>query len=90
MDTAISILFGAIFLIGIPAIIICGVRWACEDAERRGASKLLALALVVTAFPVGLWIWMAIRPRQRRSLAVRQIRRRRVQNSSLLRPPDSP
>ncbi|MGB0991115.1 MAG: hypothetical protein ACPG32_01440 [Akkermansiaceae bacterium] len=59
----------AIFLIVIFAVpllfVVCGVRWACEDAESRGMSKVVAVILVVLFFPFGWLFWLIMRPKQK-------------------------
>jgi len=37
--------------------------WACaSDARRRGKSPLLVAALVILFFPLGLIVWLLVRP----------------------------
>jgi hypothetical protein len=52
-------------------LIICGLLlatlfysiWACaRDARRRGKSALLVAALIILFFPIGLIIWLLVRP----------------------------
>jgi hypothetical protein len=52
-------------------LVICGSLlatliysiWACaSDARRRGKSPLLVAVLVIVFFPIGLIIWLLVRP----------------------------
>lgn len=54
-----------IFCIGLPmlALYFGSVFWAYQDAEKRGKSGCLVSLLVLLAtWPVGLIIWLLIRP----------------------------
>jgi len=54
-----------IFCIGFPMFIlfIGSVFWAYQDAEKRGKSGcLVALLVLLATWPVGLIIWLLIRP----------------------------
>ncbi|MCA9929949.1 MAG: hypothetical protein KC419_15805 [Anaerolineales bacterium] len=54
-----------IFCIGFPmlAIFIGSVFWAYQDAENRGKSGcLVALLVLIATWPIGLIIWLLIRP----------------------------
>ena len=50
----------------IPLLLVlyaASVIWAYRDAERRGKEGLLAALLVaLVAWPVGLIVWLAVRP----------------------------
>lgn len=55
----------------VEILVICGLLlatliysiWACtSDAKRRGKSPLLVAALVILFFPLGLIIWLLVRP----------------------------
>ena len=51
--------------IGLPMLIafIWSVFWAYSDAEKRGKSGcLVALLVLLVTWPVGLIIWVLIRP----------------------------
>ena len=60
-DLVSSIVFFA--LLAVPlATIWLGIKWAIDDANARGGSRVLAVFLVVVLFPVGILIWVSIRP----------------------------
>ncbi len=46
------------------------VRWAIEDASRRGKSAVLVFIAVVFFFPLGLAAWLLFRPPVRSVTAV--------------------
>ena len=55
----------------VETLAICGLLlatliysiWACvRDARRRGKSPLLVAALVILFFPLGLIVWLLVRP----------------------------
>jgi hypothetical protein len=48
------------------------VRWAIEDAARRGKSAVLVLIAVVFFFPLGLVAWLLFRPPVRSVAAVNE------------------
>ena len=60
-------IFGAILAIciGLPMFVlfILSIFWAYNDAEKRGKSGcLVALLVFLLTWPVGLIIWLLIRP----------------------------
>ena len=51
-----------ILLVG-PVIYIASLVWTYRDAERRGSNGALTTILVaVAAWPLGLIVWLFIRP----------------------------
>jgi hypothetical protein len=55
----------------VETLIICALLlatliysiWACAlDARRRGKSPFLVAALIILFFPVGLIVWLLVRP----------------------------
>ena len=59
------------FISLVELVVACGLLlatliysiWACaSDARRRGKSPLLVAALVILFFPIGLLIWLLVRP----------------------------
>jgi len=64
-DGVTSIVF-IIILYAIPVLLVTfAVRWAREDAEARGASKIVSVILVVLFFPLGWALWLIIRPKKK-------------------------
>ena len=64
-DTLGTIVFTIIFL-SVPVLFYYfAVRWACEDAEARNMSKVVAVVLVVVFFPIGWLFWLVMRPKKR-------------------------
>lgn len=61
-------IFGlALGLIGL-ILYIWSIVWAYKDAERRGKPGwLIALVVAFVAWPIGLLLWLIIRPDDRRS-----------------------
>ncbi len=55
---------GGVFMLGILWFLICLVCciWAASDASNRGKSGCLVFLLVLLLGPVGLIIWLLIRP----------------------------
>ena len=52
-----------LFFLG-PVAYIGSLVWTFRDAERRGSNGLLTTILVaVAAWPVGLIVWLFIRPK---------------------------
>ena len=43
-------------------LLIVGIVWTWEDAEKRGKSPLLVCVFVYVTFPVGLLAWIIFRP----------------------------
>jgi hypothetical protein len=66
MDDGGGLIAGVISLcLGLPflAIFLYSVFWAYNDAEKRGKSGcLVALLVFLLTWPVGLIIWLLIRP----------------------------
>ena len=59
----IGILFSVCVGLPILAIYIYSIIWAYGDAEKRGKSGcLVALLVFLVTWPVGLIIWLLIRP----------------------------
>lgn len=56
-------IFVLLFVGGILSLIIWSIIWAYSDAEKRGKSGcLVALLVFLLPWPVGLIIWLLIRP----------------------------
>jgi hypothetical protein len=55
---------GELFLIAAAVLVTLfySIRMGVVDARRRGRSPLLVAALMILFFPVGLLIWLAVRP----------------------------
>jgi Na+/proline symporter len=54
--------------VGIPFLVVYlySVFWAYNDAEKRGKSGcLVALLVFLLSWPVGLIIWLLIRPQEK-------------------------
>jgi hypothetical protein len=65
MDTAVG-LFGLLVGLAVFGLYIWSIIWAYGDAESRGKSGcLVALLVFLLTWPVGLIIWMLIRPEHR-------------------------
>lgn len=57
---------GALFSLIVFVIYIGSVVWAFSDAQSRGKSGcLVALAVLLLIWPVGLIVWLLIRPASR-------------------------
>ncbi len=53
-----------IALIG-PVLYVSSLVWAYRDAESRGSNGVLVVVMVaVVAWPLGIFVWMFIRPKQ--------------------------
>ena len=39
-----------------------GLHWAINDARERGGEPIIAVILTFTLFPIGLLVWLMIRP----------------------------
>ena len=64
-DGVASVVF-TIIILTIPVLfIIYASRWACEDAEERGMSKIVSVILVVMFFPLGWVFWLIMRPKKK-------------------------
>jgi hypothetical protein len=58
MREAAAVLLAVVF-----ALVLGGyLLWAVGDARRRGKSALLVLIAVVLFFPLGLVVWLLVRP----------------------------
>ena len=65
MDTLIGYQFAFIIVAAYAVFFIFGARWGWQDARERGLSKLVAMfaaLLVVVFFPIGLILWLCLRP----------------------------
>jgi Na+/proline symporter len=54
--------------IGLPflAVFLYSIFWAYNDAEKRGKSGcLVALLVFLLSWPVGLIVWLVIRPQEK-------------------------
>lgn len=59
----ISLFFVLCITIPLMVAVLASVVWAYSDAERRGKSGcLVALLVLLLTWPVGLIIWLLIRP----------------------------
>jgi hypothetical protein len=58
--------FGLAFVVLLLVMVIGSVFWAYGDAENRGSSGcLVALLVLFIKWPVGLIIWLLIRPKRK-------------------------
>ncbi|MBS4031520.1 MAG: hypothetical protein KGZ63_08885 [Clostridiales bacterium] len=58
--------FGVAFAVLLFILIMGSVFWAHGDAESRGSSGcLVALLVLFVKWPVGLIIWLLIRPKRK-------------------------
>jgi hypothetical protein len=51
-----------LFCIAGPVLIVGNSIWAFNDARRRGISGILVALLVLCIFPLGVLLWVVIRP----------------------------
>ena len=63
-DPLAEIVWAVVALVVPLALIYCAVKWACGDADERQGSKVLAVILVLLFFPLGLFVWLLIRPKK--------------------------
>jgi hypothetical protein len=62
LDYAPLLIVVSVLVVGLAAYIV-SIGWAYRDAERRGKEGLLAALLVaIAAWPVGLIVWVFMRP----------------------------
>ena len=60
-------LVGGILALAFLAVYVYSVVWAYSDAEQRGKSGcLVALLVFLLTWPVGLIIWLLIRPENKK------------------------
>ena len=77
MDFVIRLLFGFILAVGPLTIAVMVGSWAWQDARERGCSRLcslLAVVLVFIFFPVGLGLWLLLRPEPHEVGGLRPVR----------------
>lgn len=59
-------IFGLIFALVILVIYIWSIIWAYQDAEKRGKPGwLVAIIVALLAWPLGLLVWLLVRPNDR-------------------------
>ena len=59
-------IFGLIFGLVILVIYIWSIVWAYQDAEKRGKPGwLVAIIVALLAWPLGLLVWLLVRPNDR-------------------------
>ncbi len=59
----VVMIFVLLFVTAILALVIGSIIWAFSDAEKRGKSGcLVALLVFLLPWPVGLIVWLLIRP----------------------------
>ncbi|ARS34391.1 hypothetical protein [Pontibacter actiniarum] len=59
-------IFGIILSLIIFIVYLWSIFWAYKDAERRGKPGwLVALVVAFLAWPVGLLLWILVRPNDR-------------------------
>lgn len=50
--------------LSVPAAWVLSMMWAANDARRRGSnSYLVAFLVAVVAWPLSLWVWTMVRPK---------------------------
>jgi hypothetical protein len=63
----IGAIIGLCFSLPLLAVFVYSIVWAYNDAEKRGKSGcLVALLVFLLTWPVGLIIWLLIRPPDRK------------------------
>jgi hypothetical protein len=77
-----SLVFLILAIVVPVALLWMGLVWAITDAKERNGSQWLAVILVFFAFPIGLLIWLMVRPRIPTPLE-RRVFQRRLQASSI-------
>jgi len=55
--------WSAVLISVFSAFLFCIIYWAIRDAKERKGSKVLAVILALLFFPLGLCIWLIIRPK---------------------------
>ena len=53
---------GAVFVVCFVIVLGVCVRWISIDARSRGKSPSLVCLLVAMSFPLGLILWLLVRP----------------------------
>ena len=62
----LAIVVWTVVLFVVPiALLYCAIKWACGDADERRGSKFLAVILILLFFPLGLFVWLLIRPKRK-------------------------
>ncbi|MEJ8800511.1 hypothetical protein [Pontibacter sp. H249] len=66
-DLAVGLgIFGIIVGLIVLVIYIWSIIWSYKDAERRGKPGLLvAIIVALLAWPLGLLVWLLVRPNDR-------------------------
>ncbi len=64
-DFLAGIVWTIVLLVVPLGLLYCVIKWACDDAHERNGSKMLAVVLVLLFFPLGLFIWLLIRPKRK-------------------------
>jgi len=63
------VVFAFLLVLGAFMAYLWSIVWAYEDAESRGKSGLLVALLVMLAvWPIGLIVWLMLRPRDKHPL----------------------
>jgi len=63
MSTGISNIVDLVLVLCILAAFIATVRLCAKDAIRRGKSPWLVSLMVIMFFPLGLLVWLVLRPK---------------------------
>lgn len=71
MDGIIDLgIIGVILGLAVLALYIWSIVWAYRDADKRGSSALLvAIMVAFLAWPLGIVIWLLIRPKEYKGTA---------------------
>ena len=51
-----------VFAISLFLLLIANVLWGFRDGRKRGLSGILVALLVTCSFPLGVFIWLLLRP----------------------------
>jgi len=64
-DPLAMVVWTVVLLVVPLAFLYCANKWARDDAEERKGSIILATILMLLFFPLGLFVWLLIRPKRK-------------------------
>lgn len=76
IEDLVTYLFLGLAILVPPILLWMAIKWAIDDAKERQGSPVLAVILVLLFFPLGLLLWLMIRPNIPSALEMRVQRRK--------------